>query len=108
MTSHDDAVEIVALNVLGIADRCVEVITRRMVEARLDELRAHVRRRRRHGQLRLRMTVFTFNEVFNEVFCGQVSKSWPMTHCLETQGLGRRRRHFTPQIRDRGTASQMD
>jgi hypothetical protein len=52
--------------------------------------------------------VFTFNEVFNEVFCGQVSKSWPMTHCLETQGLGRRRRHFTPQIRDRWTASQMD
>ena len=79
MTSHDAAVEIVALNVLGIADRCVEVITRRTVEARLDELRAHVRRRRRHGQLRLRMTVFTFNEVF----CGQVSKSWPMTHCLD-------------------------
>ena len=28
MTSHDAAVEIVALNVFGIADRCGEVITR--------------------------------------------------------------------------------
>jgi hypothetical protein len=84
VTSHDAAVKIVALNAFGIADRCVEVIARRMVEARLDELRAHVPRRRRHGQLRRRMTVFTFNEVL----CGQVSKSWPMTHCCKDAGPG--------------------
>ena len=32
MTSLDAAVEIVALNVFGIADRCGEVITRALVQ----------------------------------------------------------------------------
>jgi hypothetical protein len=32
--SHDAAVEIVALNVFGIADRCGEVITRALVQWR--------------------------------------------------------------------------
>jgi len=31
---------------------------------------------------------------------------WP--HCLKTHGLGRRRRHFTSQIREGCTASRMD
>ena len=34
MTSHDAAVEIVALNLFEIADRCCEVITRTMVQWR--------------------------------------------------------------------------
>ena len=34
MTSHDTAVEIVALNLFEIADRCCEVITRTMVQWR--------------------------------------------------------------------------
>jgi hypothetical protein len=39
---------------------------------------------------------------FNEVFCGQVLKCWPMTQCckdaVKVQGLGGRRRHFALQI----------